>query len=227
MNTKFFKKCSQGIVNLYGGQYGKVKKILPEVKPFHFVASESLKYDTNGDYCIDKETGTGWLLIKGTDRIEDWFSNFRLCKRRIPYRGVNPKIKVHTGFYEGYILIREWFLETFKDCEQINILSHSRGVPIACLAAVDMQYNYGKDNIIVMGEGCPRFANKWFHRSYKNRVPNTFIFRKGLDIVSFVPPILYSYFKNFYKIGKASWPIWNVSDHYPIEYLKAMKDFKC
>ena len=228
MITKLFKKFAQGIVNLYDGQYGEVKKIFPSVETFHFVAKAFFKYDTEGFYYIDPITNFGYLFIKGTDKPADWISNFVLCGRKIPYPGVNPKLRVHTGFSEGYILIQEWFLDTFKNCETLYIIGHSRGCPIACLAALDVQFNgYLKsENIFVMIEGCPRWANKLLMESYERRIPNTFAFRKGLDIVCFIPPIIYSYFSKIYKIGKAAWPFPNSRDHYPMEYLKAMQDFK-
>jgi hypothetical protein len=227
LNKKFFVKMSQGIVNLYEGQYGKKKKIFPNIGQFHFVNKDNLKYDTEGFIYKDLKNKILYIFIKGTDKFADWISNFHFSKKVIPYKNINPKIKVHSGFLDGYILVRDYFLNLYKKFDTVIISGHSRGAPIACLAALDMQYHDSSKRYIVIGEGCPRWASKAMMKSYQKRIPETYIFRKGLDLISFIPFWFifgYYYFKKISKIRKPCRPWWNVSDHHPKEYLKAMKE---
>lgn len=225
LTKEFLIECAQGIVNFYDGEYGEVKEINKGFSKHDFCFENKgwFKYDTNGVFYYKNEELL--LYVKGTDKNFDWLSNLLPGRRGIPYEGVNSKIRVRQGFLDGYKVMREWWLDKVKRHKTIKLIAHSRGVPIAKLAAVDCQYHNPDKQIMVIGFGSPATGNKYFEDSYIKRVPQTYLFRYGLDIVTYVPFLGYKNSTQI-KTGKPTIPVWNGWDHRPDKYLRGMMGFQ-
>ena len=74
------------------------------------------------------------------------------------------------------------------------VTGHSLGGALANLCAVDLQYNFSPDvSVEVYTFGAPRVGNKAFVDSYNRRVPNTWRFVNGNDVVCGLPRRWQSY----------------------------------
>lgn len=130
------------------------------------------------------------IIFRGTDSFKDWITDFQFWKKSIPYKDVNPEVKVHTGFLNAYKHrgVRDKIHKFIKkDIEKVTITGHSYGAALATLCAVDLEYNFPKKDYEVYLFGSPRVGNKAFRDSYNKRVFKTFRVNNGNDIVTKIP----------------------------------------
>jgi len=130
------------------------------------------------------------ITFRGTDTPREWLSNFRFCKKTIPYNNSKSKIRVHTGFLTSYKTpdVRDKILESInRDIYYVKISGHSRGAALAVLCAVDIQYNFPDRDIEVILFGCPRIGNKAFVQSFNKRIHKTIRIENANDIVTKIP----------------------------------------
>lgn len=137
--------------------------------------------------CVGK---TVYIAFRGTDSARDWATDFRFCKKKIPYDNTASKIRVHGGFIDMYKNpeVRDairYFLP--KEAEKVRVTGHSYGAALAVLCAVDLQYNFPEKDFEVVLFGCPRVGNRAFAQSFNRRVFKTFRVENGNDIVTKVP----------------------------------------
>jgi hypothetical protein len=142
-----------------------------------------------------------------------------------PYEKVNPKIKVHRGFLECYLKVRDKILKKAKQkkYKYIVIAGHSLGGGITQACAIDIQYNLPEKDITAVPISSPRFGNSAFVKSYNKRVPHTYRLVHANDMVTKVPPMWMGYrgVKFLFHFDKAGW--WHIItnffgnplDHYP------------
>lgn len=139
-------------------------------------------------FAILKKNGYKIFMILGSNQFADWFYNFWFRFSTTPYKstGTNKKIKVHSGFYKSYLMIRNDILIRSKNVDKIIIMGQSLGAAIATFAAIDIQYNNEKD-VGCLITGSPRVGNQVFVNSYNKRVPDTYRYVHANDIVPGVP----------------------------------------
>ncbi|MFM6107948.1 MAG: lipase family protein [Sphaerospermopsis kisseleviana] len=109
-----------------------------------------------------------------------------------PYKkGNNPGPLMHSGFSNAYLSVRDQIHQYIKDNQTANIIvtGHSLGGALATLCGVDIQYNFHPQlsSLEVYTFGSPKVGNKKFCQSYNRRVPNTYRFIYGMDIVPALP----------------------------------------
>jgi len=131
----------------------------------------SLKYyDVKHLQFFTTEIGSNFIIVfLGSNERKDWFFNFLFRKKEVPYKekGTNKKIKVHSGFYKSYLVVRDIVHKELKGKRSVLFLGQSFGSAVATLAALDVQYNFPEihtiENYIT---GTPRVGNKYFVDSY-------------------------------------------------------------
>lgn len=143
------------------------------------------------------------IVFRGSDEIIDYLRDMKLRKKVIPYGGVNPKIKVHTGFIQAYKKIREIMHDNLnkENPKRIFITGHSLGGALATLCAVDIDYNMNDDfgiDITCIVFGCPKVGNKEFVQSYDSRITEHFRIVNGSDIVPHLP----RWWQNYWHVGR-------------------------
>lgn len=133
------------------------------------------------------------IIFRGSDEFQDWLSNFLFAKKRIPYDGVNPKIRVHAGFINAYKeKMRPFIHEKMKGFKKAIVAGQSLGAAIAILCAVDIQYNF-EASVYCLPFGSPKVGNKHFVESFNKRVPDTYRYVHGRDFIPFLPPKLFGF----------------------------------
>ena len=141
------------------------------------------------------------IIFRGTDSLFDWWRNTLLFKKTVPYKsdGTNRKIKVHGGMLKSYMTVRDFILDVVKKSEYKEVVfhGHSKGGALSYLAALDVQYNLKEKDVKVFTIGPPRIGNKHFANSFNRRLPDTFWYNHGNDLV----PQLLPKFLGFEHVG--------------------------
>ncbi|CAA9587170.1 hypothetical protein AVDCRST_MAG81-4429 [uncultured Synechococcales cyanobacterium] len=107
-----------------------------------------------------------------------------------PYTGESRSgAQMHQGFATAYLSVREKIHDYLKNhaASSVTITGHSLGGALATLCAVDVQYNFPNVAISIYTFGAPRVGNAGFRDSFNRRVPSTYRFVYGMDIVPALP----------------------------------------
>lgn len=138
----------------------------------------------------------GWkiFMFLGSNQFIDWLYNFWFRFSKTPYSetGTNKKIKAHIGFYKSYLLLRQAVHLRARNASKVICMGQSLGGAIATFAALDIQYNFNKE-LECLTTGSPKVGNKYFVKSYNKRVPQTFRYVYGNDIVPGLPPGIFGH----------------------------------
>ncbi len=142
------------------------------------------------------------IFFRASNEWKDWITNFIFCKKKYPYSSPNTSgVKMHGRYVDGYMKLRDDLLNGYKasGCSQCLVLGYSMGFGLSTICALDIQYNFKleEDKIACIGSG-PRVFNKAGQISFNKRVPNTFRYKYGNDIVCDLPPEVFG----FYHVGK-------------------------
>lgn len=157
-----------------------------------------------GDYAIQVEDDTLYLLFECSDGLEDWRSNFNffatVCKSissaKIPYKNMEIRWRVHGGFLRVWKSIQDEVeakisetIEANPSVAYITVVGYSHGAALAVLATEDMVYLYG-DNYEVKGYGfgTPRVLWGRVPQEIKVRLSCFTSIRNIPDLVTRVPP---------------------------------------
>ncbi|MGF1568169.1 MAG: Mbeg1-like protein [Nodosilinea sp.] len=133
-----------------------------------------------------------FVVFRGSDKSIDWINNFQFSQQIYPYGDGNSAVKFHKGFMMAYLAVRDALLKAMDNFtgQHVIVTGHSLGGALATIAALDMQYNLGaKRNLSfeVYTFGAPRVGNEAMVASYNQRIPNSYRFIYGWDIVTRVP----------------------------------------
>jgi predicted lipase len=172
------------------------------------------------------------VIITGSNDMKDWFDNFDIL-----YEGSDENIKAHTGFFLGWLALRDIVLNMAIKFKVVIVKGHSRGAAIATLGARDIKYqdkhNWKKDiEIKLITGGSPRVYNEAGADDFAQCGIESFRIVNGKDTVTQVPfGFGYKHIGKEIKIGQGwSWnPMSLVSNplhHYPDLYYKNMKEYK-
>lgn len=179
----------------------------PDITP---VFLDQRSTDTQGAILLEATTSSIYIIFRGSEKRIDWDTNFNFEQQVIeeqqviieqeivqpqeqvyPYAGQSRSgAKMHKGFVNAYLSVRDRIHEYLKNnpVSNVTVTGHSLGGAIASLCAVDIQYNFGnKVNIDIYTFGAPRVGNDGFRESFNQRVPNSFRFVYGMDIVPALP----------------------------------------
>jgi hypothetical protein len=151
------------------------------------------------DLLVDPASGTaGYLLagddiivavFRGTENEFDWQTNFRF-----QFVVLQGGVRVHAGFFQAYLTIREQLFATVKELvaarpRPVYLAGHSLGGALAMMATAELSNHDDatlRDSIAACYTfGSPKVGDRTFDQFVKvplYRVTN------GIDIVPFVPP---------------------------------------
>ncbi len=199
-----------------------------------------------GDYYIEVEGDTLYILFEGSDGREDWISNFdflpdgkkpikriiramknNLCSATLPYKNTPSVWRVHRGFLRVWKDMQDAIeasvdkmLAADRDVRNIDIVGYSHGGAMALFAYEDMKYIYGdKYNIRGFGFGAPRVIFGRVPSDVQERIGGFVTVRNGKDIVTHVPPKLFGYRDSGEIVNIGRKHIYTpVGAHYPFAY---------
>lgn len=205
--------------------------------------------------CFVLVTGsTMTIVFRGSNSLMDWKGNFtsqqmqaefdrKIVKKTItnsdesetiyPYEEPSQSgVKLHRGFSRAYFSVRDRIHEQIRQqsVDRVTVTGHSLGGALALLCVVDVQYNFGDQlaQIESYTFGAPRAGNRAFKASYERRVPRSYRFVNGMDIVVELPRWWQGYPRhvaNQIRLGKrVSWKLLTApfKDHAITDYIQAL-----
>jgi triacylglycerol lipase len=161
--------------------------------------------------CAILPEGSGITLVfRGSESSFDWETDFDTQPERAefdeqvirgeivakkdkvyPYAGESSSgALLHRGFVRAYFSVRGEIHEYVNTHEisSVTTTGHSLGGALATLCAVDIQYNFSnKVSVEAYTFGAPKVGNDGFCESFNRRVPNSYRFVQGMDIVPELP----------------------------------------
>jgi len=213
--------------------------------------------DLTDTQCFLLVTGTTMTIVfQGTNSFMDWKGNFtsrqmrsefdrKIVQKTItdsdesekiyPYEEPSQSgVKLHRGFTRAYFLVRDRIHEQIEKLgvERVTVTGHSLGGALALLCVVDVQYNYGDrlNHLDSYTFGAPRAGNPAFKDSYERRVPSSYRFVNGMDIVVELPRWWQGYSRHVetgIRLGRRlSWNIFSApfKDHAIADYIQALTE---
>lgn len=176
-----------------------------------------------GDYYIEAEGDTLYLLFECSDDREDWINNFDflpeersdipISKRAFktildslnlpskPYKDMLNKWRVHGGFLKVWKSMKDdiktyvaEFLKNHSKIKKIVVIGYSHGAALAVLATEDMEYHYGNTyKVSGYGFGTPRVLWGIVPEEVRYRLRNFTSIRNIPDIVTHLPPMTFGF----------------------------------
>ena len=159
--------------------------------------------ENSGDYAIERDGSTVYLLFQCSSGQEDWKNNFDFAAK--PYKDMKTPWKCHRGFLRVWKSIEPHIEDVVKDMSvnHFVIVGYSHGAAIATLCHEYVWFNRpdlrpevcgAYLNIEGYGFGCPRVFFGWsIPRALRRRWISFFPIRNLNDIVTHLPPILFGY----------------------------------
>lgn len=182
----------------------------------------------SGDYAMEHDGDTLYLLFEWSDGKEDWINNFDFPAK--PYKRMSEEWYCHRGFLCVWKAMRDDIeknvdkLLTMYPIKNIVCVGYSHGGAIALLATEDMEYLYGTNLTVTgYGFGAPRVLWGDVPAGVANRLRKFKVIRNVPDLVTHVPPAIlgYSHGGEVVKIGKPG-RYGPIKAHYPDAYEKEL-----
>ena len=186
----------------------------------------------NGNYAIEVEGDTLYILFQWSKGFWDWVHNFLFPAK--PYKRMSCLWFCHRGFLKVWKAMRdeiEWrvknALSNNDDVKKIVCVGYSHGGALALLATEDMEFLYG-DTLTVEGYGfgAPRVLWGFVPKAVKNRLQAFRVIRNIPDIVTHLPPVLlgFRHVASPLKVGKRGrYGLFKA--HYPASYITELNSY--
>ncbi|MEL7316413.1 MAG: lipase family protein, partial [Cyanobacteria bacterium J06559_3] len=176
-----------------------------------------------------------YIVFRGSDRGIDWINNLQFRQKIYPYGDeASTDVRFHRGFMAAYFSVRDRLLteiRKYPNCT-LTVTGHSLGGAVAKIAALDLQYNITQHTgqpIQVFTFGAPRVGNQALVESFIRRVPNSYRFVFGWDIVTYIPRLWqgYKHVPEEHRLGNRwTWKVISrrFKDHYIANYVNALEE---
>lgn len=185
----------------------------------------------SGDYCIQVDNGTIYLLFECSNGVEDWKNNFSFFKK--PYKDMEESWRCHGGFLKVWKSMQDdieskvaRLLIDHPEIQHITCIGYSHGAALAVFCTEDMEYWYGKRcEVRGYGFGTPRVIWGKIPESVKFRLRRFVSIRNIPDIVTHLPPMLFG-FRNagtLVKVGKKG-KYSLIDAHRPNSYIEELEN---
>ena len=194
--------------------------------------------ENGGDYSIEIQDKTLYLLFQWSKGKEDWKNNFRFPAKA--YKKGDNRWYCHGGFLRVWKSVRDQLeprvLSILKTTEidTIVCVGYSHGAALAGFATEDMEFIYNSCySIEGYGFGCPRFVFGLIPKIVKARFSKFTVIRNIPDIVTHVPPVVlgFRHVGKLIKIGSIAFRLPSflqncVNAHRSENYIKELENTK-
>lgn len=173
------------------------------------------KTPKSGNYAIEVDGDTIYLLFECSNGFWDWVHNFLFPAK--PYKRMDCVWFCHRGFLKVWKAMRDEVEAEVKKIllenqtydatpiKNIVCVGYSHGGAISLFATEDMSYLYGDTlNVTGYGFGAPRVIWGFAPKAVKNRLQRYFVVRNIPDLVTHVPPVVFGFrhVNGVVKVGK-------------------------
>lgn len=182
----------------------------------------------DGDYAIEVEGDTLYLLFQWSHSHMDWISNFDFPAKA--YKNGADTWRVHRGFLRVWKAMRDDIerkvdeILAEKKIQKIVCVGYSHGAAISLLATEDMVYLHGdKYTVNGYGFGAPRVVWGRLPAAVAERVGHFKAICHKQDIVTHLPPTVFGFrHPNILRL-KTQKKLNCVDAHRPENYLKTLE----
>lgn len=182
-------------------------------------------------YFVEREGDTLRLLFEESNGRTDWRNNFRfLAIPKKPYKDMDVTWFAHRGFDRVWKVIEPKLVSLIMDptVTRIDIAGYSHGAGVALLCFEYCRFHRPEIEVTGVGFGAPRVLWGSVPKAVKERVKGFVVVRKGLDIVTHLPPVFLGYrhagtLCHVKRVGDAPRPI---NDHRPEEYQEILSSIE-
>lgn len=153
-----------------------------------------IRVENDGDYAIEREEDTVYLLFQWSNGETDWRNNFDFPA--VPYSDMKIPWQCHRGFLRVWKSIKPYIESTVMDetVKKFIIVGYSHGAAIAALAHEYVWFNrpdLRDNNLEGYGFGAPRcYWGFTISNELKQRWDNFYPIRNCEDIVTHVPLLI-------------------------------------
>lgn len=185
----------------------------------------------NGNYAIEVEGDTLYLLFQWSKGFWDWVHNFLFPAK--PYKRMSCLWFCHRGFLKVWKAMRDEIeayvkelLSNNPEVKKIVCVGYSHGGALALFATEDMEFLFGKSyEVSGYGFGAPRVIWGFVPKAVKNRLRAFQVIRNVPDIVTHLPPVLlgFRHVARPLKIGERG-KYSAIEAHYNSAYIAELKE---
>ena len=155
-------------------------------------SGEHLRDEASGvDLYVRTEEGHTTVVAWGSCEPADWRTNFRFLLRRWsrhPLAREDSAVRVHRGYMDAYMRLRESLLDQLPMIGTILITGYSMGGGLAEIIALDLSVQRPLAQVSCANFSGARVWNRAGAESFARRVPDAVFVKYGNDIVTKVPP---------------------------------------
>jgi len=185
---------------------------------------------TDTQFVFKYENNAFFIAFGGTESWVDIITDISISKKTIAYNNDKSPIRIHRGFYNAYLSVRQNILDliinNYELGDKFFIGGHSLGGALALLLTLDIKYKFDfiDDNkLFLITLGQPKTGNEAFCNSTDRRLKNYFRFRNANDIVTTQPAFGYSHCGKLIEIGNKKWfTLVSFEDHKLANYLRIL-----
>ena len=169
------------------------------------------------------------LAFRGTADVKNWLTDLDARKLEWPVAcraGASEPMRVHMGFLDAWLSIREAVLESIDHMlvtRRIFITGHSLGGALAMLAATELHLHFGAEAIAgVYTFGQPRVGGRAFAQLYNSWLRDrTWRVVHREDLVPHVPYVLGA----FHHAGHEAW--YEQNDPHSLMLDRTFRQYAC
>lgn len=189
----------------------------------------------DGDYCLQSEGDTLYILFQWSNGRVDWANNFSFPAK--PYKEMGVTWYAHRGFLRVWKQIKPFLEEEIKNpkYKKIVVVGYSHGAAIATFCHEWVWFNrpdLREHGLEGFGFGCPRVYWGKMKKEMKDRWKHFHPIRDMNDIVTHVPPRIFGFrhvnklikFPKSNKTQKCHW-FGPVNAHYPENYMAGAEEW--
>jgi len=172
------------------------------------------------------------LAFRGSEEsgVADWLTDLKFIQKAYPYTPEGDKqVKVHGGFIWAYESVRDAVQHQIREnkLNKVVLTGHSLGAALATLASFDFKVAEPDKEVHCYTFGSPKVGNRKFVDAYNRRVPDTFRFVNGSDLIPRLPPMGYDHVGLLHLLGELiedEKVLAKVENHLPNNYIRAVQE---
>jgi len=226
--------CAQLSREIYEGFDEIVFDTIPGSEATLIESQDEGQTDTQAAVLYVPTTQAIYIVFRGTEKGIDWINNFQFRQQVYPYGDdATTDVRFHRGFMQAYFAVRDRLLKVVQAFPQapLTMTGHSLGGAIATIAALDVQYNITQhtgQTVDLYTFGAPRVGNAALVNSFRQRVPSSYRFVYGWDVITRVPRFWqgYEHVPELQALGSRwTWQVLSrrFTDHRIDNYITALK----
>lgn len=189
INQPFDRDVALVLANLAVESYISVENYDVSKFNMELVATlDNKKTDIQG--FVAKDKNKLYIAFRGANTVKDYLRDVDvLYENYPPSKRFFFKPKVHKGFFEGYLSVKQDILNavlSHSDVDTIFITGHSMGAALAVYCAFDLtrEFKHKEFIKILYTFGCPEVGNGAFVKRFKKQVKTSYRVVNDEDIVA-------------------------------------------